>query len=86
MNAIISWFWRHCPQALQGPMTWIGHGLVGFALGFAFSLYGMGFTAGLYGYKEYLESDGFNAISLDNIMDFVCPVIGGALGVLCSPW
>ena len=77
---IIAWFWRTVPPSLHGPMTWIGHGLVGLGLGLALDLYGAGFAAGMYGWKEYLESDCLKMIKRDNVMDWMCPVIGGLLG------
>ena len=61
-------------------MTWAAHFLVGFGLGLLVGQYGAGWVAGMYGWKEYLESEKFKAIKLDNVMDFVSPLIGGLTG------
>ena len=65
--------------------TWVGHGLAGFIAGFLASWYGAGIACGFYAHKEYRDSTHFSNIVLDNVMDFICPVVGGIAGALVRP-
>ena len=73
-------FWYCSP--FWHPATWVAHFVVGFVLGLAFKEYGAGIALGVYGRKEYVESDSFDNLKLDNYMDFICPVLGGLLGTI----
>ena len=66
---------------LTRQMSWVFHGLVGLLLGLLLGMYGAGLGTGGYGYKEYLESKYFTRITMDNWMDFICPFVGGLIGM-----
>jgi len=63
-------------------LTWLGHFGAGLVLAGLLGQFGFGAAVGFYGCKEYKESGQLKHISNDNVMDFIAPVVGGAVGML----
>lgn len=91
MNKFVNWLRKNLvfaeavyqwQRSLPTWVSWVAHGLISFGATLAFGSPGGYVVVGFYTGKEYKESDSLDNIRLDNVMDWVSPILGFCLASL----